>query len=291
MFERVHQRICFLVMLLYGLTIFLSFYFSFGIQEITLTARDIKQKMISNMIVTIAIISLNYYYTKIPNKLFEDIKEYSDAVDFHCQEKENFFNSVSKEIRNPIQSLLGGLELLSHTFHGDEIEKGLLEVCSSCGGFVLNLVSNLLDLPKINSGELKITVLPGDPKEAVMRVIRITKNLAERKGLYLNFVDYPAIPSMLLLDSIKLSQVVLNIVMNAIKFTKIGGITVKLHWILEHKIEEIKEENNADDKGELYISLPIEDHEHNIISFPYNSEYYGSKKSNININNVKGKLN
>jgi signal transduction histidine kinase len=135
---------------------------------------------------------------------------------------------MSHEIRNPIQSLMGALELIVPK---DDKEKNeLVEICKCGSEVVLNLVSNILDISKINAKKMDLSFGPVDARGTVTKILKLLKQKAQGKGIELKYSDKNRLPPALELDSHRLSQVVLNLVSNAIKFTQQGEVNVEMYW-------------------------------------------------------------
>ncbi len=202
-------------------------------KDMHVTSGYIKLKSVTALAALLLMQILSMCHTKISNQLFDDVKRYSEDVDRSASEKEVFFACMSHEIRNPIQSLQGALELLLPTVQGagDPETAKLSEIAKNGCEMVLNLVANILDISKIHAGKMELCVMPANLRETILKVLRLTRPKAEGKGLYLRFEDCSQLPPVLQIDAHKLSQVILNIVSNAVKFTQRGGITIGLSWV------------------------------------------------------------
>jgi len=232
---------------------------------------SIKVKTIITLLVGMLIQAMNFYNHEISIKLFDDVKNYSDEISRQSKEKETFFACMSHEIRNPIQSLTGAIELLMPTIEKNRENKRLAKIAKSGCEMVLNLISNILDISKIHANKMELFLSPSSLKETVLKVIRLTKQKAEGKNLYLRFVDCPMLPPALEIDARKLSQVVLNLVSNSVKFTQSGGITVQLWW------EWSEEQVNAENEG-----VPDDEPIPKDLMKAYSPSIYASKGVSIN---------
>lgn len=90
---------------------------------------------------------------------------------------------------------------------------------------LLALINDVLDISKIEAGQLEVKLAPFDLRESVAKVVGIVRPLAEKKGLALNLALAPEI-SMVESDSRRVEQILLNLLNNAIKFTESGGVTL-----------------------------------------------------------------
>ena len=142
--------------------------------------------------------------------------------------KEQFFACMSHELRNPLNSLLGGLEIISGAQIGFE---EVLNSANLCGEALLNLIGNILDVSKIEAGKMSMAAIPTDLGEKILNVVSMFTPTAQKKGILLKFLRAPwNIPSALLIDPLKINQVLINLLGNSLKFTEIGAIYIKLEW-------------------------------------------------------------
>ncbi len=151
--------------------------------------------------------------------------------------KRQFLANMSHEIRTPLNGIMGLVDLLQESrLDGDQ--KKYLQIIQGSSTALLTVINDILDFSKIEAGKLTLDknsfVLQGTVEQAV----QLFSRRAEEKGLALT-VDYdPDIPPVVIGDAIRLSQVLTNLVGNAIKFTERGGITVKVEmpFRTEHEI-------------------------------------------------------
>jgi signal transduction histidine kinase/ActR/RegA family two-component response regulator len=141
--------------------------------------------------------------------------------------KSQFLANVSHELRTPLNSILALSQLLIHRgTDGDPSQEGdFLRVIERNGRRLLELINDLLDLAKIESGHMKTHITTIDPCALLQKIVETIKPLAEQKGLELELelCDIPLLHS----DEDKLGQILLNLCSNAIKFTETGSITVQ----------------------------------------------------------------
>ena len=142
--------------------------------------------------------------------------------------KELFFASMSHELRNPLNALLGCLEIMKDSIN--EGNKDIFEIAKICGETLYNLIGNILDISKIESKKLIIRIEPGNLKDTMSRVITMSRSMSSQKGLFLKLEWECPIPIHLLFDHARLTQVLLNLISNSIKFTDKGGIVVRVQW-------------------------------------------------------------
>jgi hypothetical protein len=141
--------------------------------------------------------------------------------------KSQFLARMSHEMRTPLNGVLGVAALLRLT-NLDPRQRELVEVISSSGDMLLRLIGDVLDLSRIEAGTIDLIEQPFSLCNVLHESIGLLEPLAAAKGLALVKVPSPAKPPLLVGDDVRLKQIVLNLVGNAIKFTERGGVTVSL---------------------------------------------------------------
>jgi signal transduction histidine kinase len=144
--------------------------------------------------------------------------------------KENFLANMSHEIRTPINGIIGIANLLNKTALTDEQHKmvELLEISSES---LLGVINDILDLSKIESGKFRITRAETDVIKQCQSVINILTIRAKEKDLALKMEIDENVPQYILADSLRLNQILMNLIGNAIKFTEKGSVTLKVKVI------------------------------------------------------------
>jgi signal transduction histidine kinase len=143
--------------------------------------------------------------------------------------KSQFLANMSHELRTPLNAILGYTELIQDSIYGDVPEK-VREVIGRIdhnGHHLLHQINDVLDLSKIEAGELKISLNDYSMQDIVNGVISDVGSLAAEKNLTLNAIVPPDLPTGLG-DDRRISQVLLNLVGNAIKFTDEGEVSVRV---------------------------------------------------------------
>ena len=164
-------------------------------------------------------------------RLFREIADKSEQLALASQHKSQFLANMSHELRTPLNAILGYAELLVDGIYGVLPEKaqGVLERVQNNGQHLLALINDVLDLAKIEAGQLTLTIEDYALPEVVRSVVTATEPLATAKGLKFTTDVQDNMP-MAHGDARRVSQVLLNLVGNAIKFTDQGevGITASL---------------------------------------------------------------
>jgi len=161
-------------------------------------------------------------------RLFNEIQEKGHQLEIASQHKSQFLANMSHELRTPLNAVLGYTELISDGIYGEVPDKAraVLERIQSNGRHLLALINDVLDLSKIEAGQLKLALEPYSLGSLLGTVSAATESLATNKGLrFLTEVEQ-TLPSGHG-DERRLAQVVLNLVGNAIKFTDKGEVKVR----------------------------------------------------------------
>jgi signal transduction histidine kinase len=161
-------------------------------------------------------------------RLFTEIQEKSHQLEIASQHKSQFLANMSHELRTPLNAIIGYTEMIADGLYGDVGEKaqGVLERVQSNGRHLLGLINDVLDLSKIEAGQLVVAVEEYSVADMVATVMAATESLARTKNLKLGSTVAPGLPTGTG-DARRLAQVLLNLVGNAIKFTDQGGVEIR----------------------------------------------------------------
>jgi two-component system sensor histidine kinase/response regulator len=158
-------------------------------------------------------------------KIQEQLIAASEAALEASRAKSEFLSSMSHEIRTPMNAILGMTDLLSETDPTPEQHK-YLEVMAANGRTLEELINSILDLAKIESGKLEIEQAPFDLVPALEKIVTGFGYRAHARGLELTLRIAPDVPQHLVGDSLRLGQILINLIGNAIKFTELGEVAV-----------------------------------------------------------------
>jgi GAF domain-containing protein len=161
-------------------------------------------------------------------RLFDEIQEKSRQVEEASKHKSQFLANMSHELRTPLNAILGYTELIIDGIYGEAPEKmrTVMERVQSNGKHLLGLINDVLDLSKIEAGQLVLSIQDYSIKDVVHGVYSAVEPLASGKKLAFK-IDVPANLPPARGDDRRLTQVLLNLVGNAIKFTDAGEVAVK----------------------------------------------------------------
>ncbi len=161
--------------------------------------------------------------------------------------KENFLANMSHEIRTPINGIIGLINLLSKTEINDK-QKEMLSLLKTSSTSLLGVINDVLDLSKIESGKFKINRAETKIIEICNAVINLLGIGAKEKNIDLILELDHNLPQLIIADSLRLNQILMNLIGNAIKFTDKGSVTLKVE-ILDKKGNNLKIEFAVIDTG------------------------------------------
>jgi signal transduction histidine kinase len=160
-------------------------------------------------------------------QLFHELEEKGEQLAIANEHKSQFFANMSHELRTPLNAVLGYAELLVDGLYGEIPDKAkeVLDRVQINGKHLLGLINDVLDLSKIEAGQLKLSLEDYSMQSIVDSVIATTGSLAEAKGLSMKKAVADELP-IGHGDERRLTQVLLNLVGNAIKFTDAGEVEI-----------------------------------------------------------------
>lgn len=156
-----------------------------------------------------------------------ELREAKEQAEEATKAKSIFLASMSHELRTPLNAILGYAQLLAHTAADAESRDNLQRI-HRAGEHLLGLINHVLSLAKIEAGKLSLDLQPF-PTEAFFRTIEdMTRTRAQAKGLAFRLEVGKPFPESLVGDSLKLRQVLVNLLGNAIKFTQQGSVSLEV---------------------------------------------------------------
>ena len=169
-----------------------------------------------------------------------EARQKAEAANFA---KNQFIANMSHELRTPMIGILGSVDLLEHSSLNIG-QADNLQIIRECGEHLLQLINDILDLSKIEIGLCELSAQSCKFADLIFKTINIINPMLRENGLSIKVNIDPAIPELILIDQVKLRQVIMNLLHNAVKFTFRGGITV-----------DCKREKGLDGKDLLLIEI------------------------------------
>nr|WP_315147095.1 PAS domain S-box protein [uncultured Flavobacterium sp.] len=141
--------------------------------------------------------------------------------------KTEFLANMSHEIRTPLNGIIGFSDLLSAT-HLDKNQMEYMDIIHESAITLMGIINNILDFSKIEAGKLELNIEEVDLYELVHQTIHLFKFQAQQKQIDLTLTFQEQVPRYILADSLRLKQVLVNLINNALKFTSFGQINLDL---------------------------------------------------------------
>ena len=159
------------------------------------------------------------------------------------QAKTEFLAIMSHELRTPMNAVIGMTEILRRTPLSSE-QQQYLAIIRQGGAILLSVINNVLDFSQIESGDFKISRDPFEVQQCVEDVLDLMTSRIAEKSLELSALISPDVPRQVIGDYVRLRQILINLVSNAIKFTQIGEVVITVSW-----------KNEAEGQGRLLFAI------------------------------------
>ncbi len=166
-------------------------------------------------------------------RIQQELVRAKDAAEAASQAKSEFLANMSHEIRTPLNAILGFTRLMRDGVEPEAERLDFLDTIHSSGQHLVTLINDILDLSKIEAGQLDYEFTRWSPHQVIAEVISVLRVRAKEKGLSLEYHWASKIPDTISTDPGRLRQLLLNVVGNAIKFTEHGGVRLVARLVPE----------------------------------------------------------
>ncbi|MDX1738924.1 MAG: ATP-binding protein, partial [Alphaproteobacteria bacterium] len=194
------------------------------------------------------LMSLFNFMSRRLNVRENDLREAILKAENAAQVKSRFLAAMSHEIRTPLTGILGISDLLAGSDLDEEQEKWISNIRRS-GKVLSSILDEVLDKSKLDAGKIELNFVPTDLVGLIDHIIHLFSGKAEENHTKLGFQVSNEVPAYILVDDVRLTQVISNIVGNAVKFTKDGAVDISLRYS-EAKSKAAPDNSNGDNGGE-----------------------------------------
>ncbi|MFK7864573.1 MAG: ATP-binding protein [Pseudohongiellaceae bacterium] len=177
----------------------------------------------------------------LENNLSNALSRANMALEF----RRDFMANMSHELRTPMNGVLGMASMLEETDLSDE-QRGFTNIIKSSGDLMLEIINNILDFSRLEAGKMEVDKTKINLSEIINECTELLLSEAAEKGLRLSYEISSNIPDALLLDSLRIRQILINLLSNAVKFTQEGEVKVTV-------------EGQYEDKDQFNIAISVSD--------------------------------
>ena len=229
---------------LYG-ACYLTAYWNPRIMEFHTTQAAYVDSFFTLAAVTVLVCSMILFQNALYRKENKLAKEQKKEIEELNRMQNHFFSSMSHEIRTPINTIIGLNEMILREEISDEAA-GDAKSIQGASKMLLTLINDILDMSKIESGKMQIVPAVYETGDMLSDVVNMLWIRAKEKGLEFHINVDPLLPAQLFGDEVRIKQILINVLNNAVKYTKEGAVTLSI---------QCKEQEN----GNALISYSVTD--------------------------------
>ena len=205
----------------------------------------ILDRAVSAVLVGFIVYTMVYFLRKIFEWENEKTVRQAQEIEELNKAQNRFFSSMSHEIRTPINTIIGLNEMILREDISEEVADDARNI-RSASKILLSLINDILDMSKIESGKMDIVNVPYDVGAMLSEIVNMIWVRADEKGLKFTLDVDPSLPAALVSDEVRIKQILINLLNNAVKYTQEGSVTLSIHC---HKTE----------KGKVLVTYSVED--------------------------------
>jgi len=170
-----------------------------------------------------------------------ELQQARQVAEHANQAKSRYITGISHELRTPLNSILGYAQLLDNDASIPDSRQQAIRVIRRSGEHLLSLIEGTLDIARIEGGKLTFDIKPLKFPEFIKQIVSMFELQARNKGISFAYEPTGELPRMVRADQKRLSQILINILGNAVKFTQVGGVTFRLQYARELALIEIED--------------------------------------------------